>query len=408
MRGKGGPCQFFHPRRGIRLMVHGDDFVSAAAHHQLHWFQDFMNRRFECKHQILGPGASHHREITVLGRRIRWEKAGITYEADDRHVPKIVEALGIQNAKTAATPMVKDEEEEVQDASRRRGGEEEETSRRRGGEEEESEPGEARPGGKTMRKTSSGWKSRELGNGEARKFRSIVARCNYLASDRPDIQFATRVCSAGMATPSELDWTRLKRLGRYLLGRPSAKCWFEWQDMPRGFSARLKRSRVTGSNGWNRVEPETWMRLQTDSDFAGNRKSRKSVSAGTLFFGAHLLRSWSKEQTTIALSSGEAELYAASYGGQQAMGLQTMARDLGIDTKLQLEVDASAAIGIMERHGLGKMRHLDVNELWIQDKVRTKQFALLKVPGFDNTADIGTKPLDNLAIERHMRKMVFY
>ena len=52
--------------------------------------------------------------------------------------------------------------------------------------------------------------------------------------------------------------------------------------------------------------------LQSDSDWSGVKSTRKSVSDGNIRFGQHLLRSWSKDQTVTAMSSGEAELYAAS------------------------------------------------------------------------------------------------
>ena len=50
------------------------------------------------------------------------------------------------------------------------------------------------------------------------------------------------------------------------------------------------------------------------------------MSAGNVRYGQHLLRSWSKDQTVIAMSTGEAELYAACMAAQQAMGTENMAR----------------------------------------------------------------------------------
>ena len=48
----------------------------------------------------------------------------------------------------------------------------------------------------------------------------------------------------------------------------------------------------------------------TDSDWAGDKASRKSTSGGIMFLGEHAMKSWSRNQTVIALSSAEAELYA--------------------------------------------------------------------------------------------------
>ena len=51
------------------------------------------------------------------------------------------------------------------------------------------------------------------------------------------------------------------------------------------------------------------------------------------------------------------------------MGIQSVIKDLGIDIKLQVLTDSSAAKGIASRRGLGKVRHIEVNQLWLQGKV---------------------------------------
>ena len=76
--------------------------------------------------------------------------------------------------------------------------------------------------------------------------------------------------------------------------------------------------------------------------------------------GQCLLRTWSKEQSHIALSSGEAELYASNRAAAEASGLKSLAADMGIEVEIMLEVGATAAIGIIHRRGLGKVRHVDV------------------------------------------------
>ena len=53
---------------------------------------------------------------------------------------------------------------------------------------------------------------------EAIKFRAIVARLNYMAMDRPDIQYATKEAAKRMANPRKPDWLLLKRVGRHLAG----------------------------------------------------------------------------------------------------------------------------------------------------------------------------------------------
>ena len=95
--------------------------------------------------------------------------------------------------------------------------------------------------------------------------------------------------------------------------------------------------------------------------------------------GRNNIKHWSKTQTTIALSSGEAELNGIGAGIAMGMGVQSICRDLGYHYDLRVHTDATAAIGIARRRGMGKIRHLDTTDLWVQEKIRTGRVELLKV-----------------------------
>ena len=69
----------------------------------------------------------------------------------------------------------------------------------------------------------------ELNEKDKREYRGIAARANDLAMDRPDIQFATKEVCRGMARPTQGDWRKLKRLGRYLVGRMWTIMRYPWQ-----------------------------------------------------------------------------------------------------------------------------------------------------------------------------------
>ena len=122
-------------------------------------------------------------------------------------------------------------------------------------------------------------------------------------------------------------------------------------------------------------------------------------------WGNCLLKHWSKTQTTIDLSSGEAELHGIAYGAAQALGMQSLLKDLGWHVKLRIHSDATAAIGICRRKGLGKIRHLATTDLWIQDKVRSKQLELVKILGTENPADVLTKYVARQLIEAALSKV---
>ncbi len=82
-------------------------------------------------------------------------------------------------------------------------------------------------------------------------------------------------------------------------------------------------------------------------------------------------------------------------------------RDFGMKTRAVVAMDASAALGIVGRQGLGKIRHLDVNKLWLQQRRLREEFTFEKIKGQDNPADAFTKPLEWNNLERHMMKIGF-
>ena len=121
--------------------------------------------------------------------------------------------------------------------------------------------------------------------------------------------------------------------------------------------------------------------------------------------GTHVIKTWSKTQSLIALSSGESEFYAALKASAEGLGLLSMMKDFGWTATGQVLGDASAALGIIHRKGLGRTRHIDTGFLWIQQTAAEKRLSYGKVLGTDNPADLLTKHLTAEVIARHCSKM---
>ena len=85
-RGTGYPLIFLNKSRNIKLMVHGDDFITVGRTKQLAWFEREMNKKYESKHVRLGESVGAVQSIKVLNRIITWEKHSIGVEADTRHI----------------------------------------------------------------------------------------------------------------------------------------------------------------------------------------------------------------------------------------------------------------------------------------------------------------------------------
>ena len=100
--------------------------------------------------------------------------------------------------------------------------------------------------------------------------------------DRADCQYATKEQARTMANPTKSDAEKGKRIARYLIGRPRAALHYAWQ-------AEISE-----------------LAIYSDSDWAGCVKTRKSTSGGVIMMGTHTLKSYSRQQRTIAFSRGRA------------------------------------------------------------------------------------------------------
>ena len=70
--------------------------------------------------------------------------------------------------------------------------------------------------------------------------------------------------------------------------------------------------------------------------------------------------------------------------------------------------DSNAAIGITHRSRLGgRCRHIKVQYLWIQERVKSSDLKLKKVNGLVNSADLMTKAVNGETLERHIERMGF-
>ena len=127
-----------------------------------------------------------------------------------------------------------------------------------------------------------------------------------------------------------------------------------------------------------------------------------------MLHGKHLLKSWSSTQKVIALSSGEAEYYGIVRGAAEAIGIQSIMKDMEVETGIQVSEDSVAAKGIADRTGLGRVRHIEVNQLWVQEKVRDKIIKLRSVEGTKNLADALTKNVSSEQIGYHMSNLGCY
>ena len=84
------------------------------------------------------------------------------------------------------------------------------------------------------------------------------------------------------------------------------------------------------------------------------------------------------------------------------LGLQAVLKDFEVDSDITIKSDASAAIAIAIRRGLGKVRHIEVCQLWLQEKVRRGDIRVVKVGTHENAADALTKYVSRSVMNMHL------
>ena len=129
---------------------------------------------------------------------------------------------------------------------------------------------------------------------------------------------------------------------------------------------------------------------------------------GRGLWGGHCIKTWSCTQGAVALSSAEAEFYAMIEAVVRSKGLASLARELGfrnVSNVVWLGTDSSAAKSFVCRRGLGKMRHIEIRDLWLQKEVREGRLKVNKVLGIENPADLMTKILSIREVEDRLMRM---
>ena len=116
-----------------------------------------------------------------------------------------------------------------------------------------------------------------------------------------------------------------------------------------------------------------------------------------------------KTQTSIVTSTAEAELVALVKGVCEAKGVAAVWKDMtGKEMgAIGVYTDASAAIGMTQRLGVGKVRHIDVGMLWVQQSQRSGEIDVKKVGTKSNPADVFTKHVPGEVVWRHLTTLGF-
>ncbi|GKA52256.1 putative ribonuclease H-like domain-containing protein [Tanacetum coccineum] len=302
----------------ILVQVYVDDIIFGST--KKSWCDEFealMKSRF----QMSSMG-----ELTFfLGLQVKQKEDGI-FISQDKYVAEILKKFDFVSVKTASTPietqkpLVKDE---------------------------------------------------EASDVDVHLYRSMIGSLMYLTASRPDIMFAVCACSRFQVNPKTSHLSAVKRIFRYLKGKPKLGLWY-----PRVSSFDLE--------------------AYSDSDYARANLDKKSTTGGCQFLGRRLISWQCKKQTIMATSTIEAEYVAAANCCGQVLWIQNQMLDYGfnfMNTKIYIDNESTICI-VKNPVYHSKTKHIAIRHHFIRDAYEKKLIQVLKIHTDNNVADLLTKAFD--------------
>ncbi|GJT98818.1 putative ribonuclease H-like domain-containing protein [Tanacetum coccineum] len=214
-------------------------------------------------------------------------------------------------------------------------------------------------------------KDEEVANVDVHLYRSMIGSFMYLTASRPDIMYAVCACSRFQVTPKTSHLHVVKRIFRYLKGKPKLGLWY-----PRVSSFDLE--------------------AYCNSDYARANLDRKSTTGGCQFLGRRLISWQCKKQTIVATSTTEAEYVAAANCCGQVLWIQNQMLDYGFNfMNTKIYIDNESTICIVKNPVFhSKTKHIEIRHHFIRDAYEKKLIQVLKIHTDDNVADLLTKAFD--------------
>jgi len=204
-------------------------------------------------------------------------------------------------------------------------------------------------------------------------FRELVGALNWIATcTRPDISHAVSSLCRYLDNPGRQHWTSAKRVLKYLKGSSNFGLFFQAQQPPH-------------------------LIAYSDSDWAGDRDSRKSTTGYTLMMSGSAIAWRSSLQKIVACSSTEAEYIALSETMREVIWIRQMLTELGFSQKSATRVleDNQGCIAISKNRRTDKRtKHIDLRFHFCRDQIEQGAIEVEYCPTESMIADGLTKPIN--------------
>ena len=242
--------------------------------------------------------------------------------------------------------------------------------------------------------------SEELSPEAASRYRSTLGKLGWLVQTRGDLCYFHSLLSRGQSCPRAVHEECMRKVLRWLLEVPDLV-----QVFQKDFEAEPGKATLSG---------------YSDANWASERSTgRKSTSGGVIYLNGNCIKTYSRLQPIVALSSAESELFAMVEMARELIGLGQLISHVfdHVTSPLDLATDSASARQVSMMSGfLRRMRHVDLRLCFLQDKVENGEILVQHVPGTDNVADLLTKNLSatqtwyhivQLGLEERLTRSVF-
>lgn len=217
-------------------------------------------------------------------------------------------------------------------------------------------------------------------------YQEAIGSLLYLSQGtRPDICFIVNKLSSFNKKPEQQHWLALKRVLRYIKGT---------KDYKLIFKKNKEDKRLFG---------------YCDSDWASDVNSRRSCSGYTFMFQGAAISWCSKRQSTVALSTMEAEYMSLATATQEAMWLRHLESELHHNignSPTVIYCDNQSAIKFAGTESYcARSKHIDIRYHFLREKIATNKIEVIYIGTENMVADILTKSTSQMKIQNCIRVM---